>query len=439
MSKTEKARIEADNKREQLVEEFKSKYNKNAFIKELARLELHGNVIDQGWFTYLVNEKGKVQSNAIFVLSEIVYWYRPQRITDEVTGELIALKPKFHGDMLQKDYKQLAEKFGITKGQAELACKFLESKGLILLDFRTITTKRGRKINNVLFIGLYLDKLKEISVLMNDSLDVLQNTKNLYEDENHDTSPSIDNAISEHPIGKNSDRVSEKIPIGYRKKFRQPIRKNSDTNTKNINTKITTTAIIKSINQSSDNENFDIVDNKVDLNRLIDLDKQLLENNFKTYRDLINYVGIDKNCFEYPYTEYIDAIKKAIEEMYYFDYTKIKNRKIGRFDVISKLQNLQYDMIKACIDKVIESSKSQVIDYPVAFIKSTLFNEIDEYSARIQSQINYDFSDLPSDDDNDRLTRFHNFKGRTSNYTADELEGIANRKRKEYSSKQKTL
>lgn len=190
---------------------------------------------------------------------------------------------------------------------------------------------------------------------------------------------------------------------------------------------------IYNINQSSKEKN-----NNSNLDRLIELDKQIKNSGFKTYKELIDDIGLSKENFEYPYSEWINAITKAIYEMYYYDDTKVKGKRVGRYDVIGKLQNIEYDIIISTVDKVIKSSKSQVIDHPVAFIKSTLFNEIDEHSARIQAQFNYDFSEGSSETESSApLTRFHNFEGRTSYYSEEELEEVARRKREGYLNKLK--
>src|SRR5690554_6545178 len=144
MNNKTKAIKNAIKEREKIVVEYKLKYSKNEALKELSRFELKGNIIDEGWFKYLVNEKGKVQTNAIFILSDIVYWYRPTLVFDENTGSIKGLKATFKGDMLQKGYKEFSQKFGLTERQVKDACKFLEEKDLIILDFRTIELKNGR-------------------------------------------------------------------------------------------------------------------------------------------------------------------------------------------------------------------------------------------------------------------------------------------------------
>ena len=422
--------------RDEIVHTYKTNYSKNEILKELSRFELKGNVIDQGWFEYLVNESNKVQPNAIFILSEIIYWYRPQLIFDEFTGNIKALKAKFQGDMPQISYEQLAEKFGLTERQVKDACKFLEEKKLIVLDFRTIKLKSGRKINNVLYIGLNVNELRKISILMNDSLEVIEDIKDNIEDETSKLATIVDNTDVQDPITKKRNRVSQKNVIGYYEKKEQAITKKRNTNTKNINTE---NLITKSINTNNQLIEAGDEENKSENNRLIGLDKQIKEKGFISYEDLIYDLRLDKQFYDYPYNDWIEAIKKAIYEMYYFDDTRIRGRNVSRFDTISKLQGLNYDIIISTIDKIIESSKKQEIRYPAAFIKTILFNEIEEFSAKNQAMVNYNeyFSEGTDIDKINRLTRFHNFEHRSDNYSEEELEDIVRRKRESFRSKEK--
>ena len=394
-----KARKKAVKKRSNLVSSYKSNYDKNNALKELSRFELQGNIIDQGWFENLVNDKGKVQSNAIFILSEIVYWYRPTLVFDEDTGSVIGLKAKFKGDMLQKSYEQLADKFGLTKRQTKDACKFLEDKGLIILDFRNIKTKSGKEINNVLYIGLNIDELKKISVLMNNSINVIEDIKENISPENDENDNGDDNDLSstciditdvEDPVTKKRNRVLRKNVTGSYEKSQQGVTKKRNTNTKITSTETTSTSINQSkMRNLKVKKSNDFIKDK---NRLIELDKKIKSKGFKSFNDLTHEVIASKENYEYPYSEWINTAKKAIWEMYYYDETKIAGRRVASFDIISKLQDLNFDMVYAAIRNVVEMSKSQEIRYPVAFLKTSLFNEIDEFGARTNAQVSYDMN-----------------------------------------------
>lgn len=57
-------------------------------VTEIGGLNFKGNVVDHEWFNYITFSNGKPHIVAIMVLSEIVYWYRPTVIRDEVTGRV---------------------------------------------------------------------------------------------------------------------------------------------------------------------------------------------------------------------------------------------------------------------------------------------------------------------------------------------------------------
>ena len=53
------------------------------------------------------------QTNALLILADLVYWYRPAPIYDIKTGQLNGYGKKFKEDLLQRSYKNLEEKFGL--------------------------------------------------------------------------------------------------------------------------------------------------------------------------------------------------------------------------------------------------------------------------------------------------------------------------------------
>ncbi|HDR4393253.1 DNA replication protein DnaD [Bacillus cereus group sp. TH43LC] len=140
----------------------------NNNVMEIARINLRGNTMDQGWFKHLTLDNGKPYMVAISVLSEVFYWYKPSEIRDEETNE-IRYKQKFKADKLQKSYIQLAETFGFTKRQVKDACDYLKSKGLIVIEFRTIIVN-GIRCNNVMFIEPVPQEIIKISILYQDPI-----------------------------------------------------------------------------------------------------------------------------------------------------------------------------------------------------------------------------------------------------------------------------
>ena len=179
-------------------------------IKELSQFNLSGNIVHSQWFK-TIQRNGKADLLAINILSEIVYWYKPVEVRDELTGQHIGYKKKYKADALQKSYDAFANLFGVSKRQVTDAVIRLEELGVIRREFRTV--KEGNMVlNNVLFIHLNTEKLKEISY------------------------PSCENVDT--PITKKCDPYHEKKGDLSRKNV-TPITQKRDTNTETT-TEITT-------------------------------------------------------------------------------------------------------------------------------------------------------------------------------------------------------
>lgn len=130
-------------------------------VYEIGGINFKGNVVDHEWFNYITFSNGKPHIVAIMVLSEIVYWYRPTVIRDEIDGK-VTYKKKFKADKLQKNYQQLADTFGFTKLQVKRACDLLTDMLLIKIEFRTINVN-GKVLNNVMFVEPVPTEIKQIS------------------------------------------------------------------------------------------------------------------------------------------------------------------------------------------------------------------------------------------------------------------------------------
>ncbi|MGG1339729.1 conserved phage C-terminal domain-containing protein [Bacillus toyonensis] len=140
----------------------------NNNVMKIARINLRGNTMDQGWFKHLTLENGKPYMVAITVLSEIFYWYKPTEICDEKTND-IHYKQKFKADKLQKSYQQLADSFGFTKRQVLEACRYLLKRKLISIEFRTIIVN-GTRLNNVMYVEPIVENIEKISILYQDPI-----------------------------------------------------------------------------------------------------------------------------------------------------------------------------------------------------------------------------------------------------------------------------
>lgn len=134
----------------------------NPIVDEVGTMNFTGNVIPMVWFKTIRYPNGAPNNNAIHILADIVYWYRPKEERDEESGQVICMKKKFRDDYLQRSYDQMADTFGLSKKQATEAVKALEKMGIIKRIFKTIQV-RGQILNNVLFIELVPKRLYEVT------------------------------------------------------------------------------------------------------------------------------------------------------------------------------------------------------------------------------------------------------------------------------------
>jgi len=118
---------------------------------------LTGNIIPTSWYEHIRLPSGKPDVNAIILLAEIFYWFRP--IEDgETTYQ------KFRSDELNLSYKQIEDKFGLTHKQARDALNRLSAAGLIDLKTRGFHTDNG-EWHNRLFIDLNAREVLKITDL----------------------------------------------------------------------------------------------------------------------------------------------------------------------------------------------------------------------------------------------------------------------------------
>jgi len=134
----------------------------NPIVDEVGTMNFTGNIIPMVWFKTIRYPNGTPNNNAIHILADIVYWYRPKEERDEESGQLVGMKKKFHDNYLQRSYDQMADTFGLSKKQATEAVKALERMGIIKRIFKTIHV-RGQTLNNVLFIELVPKRLYEVT------------------------------------------------------------------------------------------------------------------------------------------------------------------------------------------------------------------------------------------------------------------------------------
>lgn len=147
-----------------------------------------------------------------------MYWYRPVEIRDEAIGQLCGFKKKFQADILQRNYQQIAEQFGISKRDATNAIVELEKLGVVRRVFRTVSIK-GQLYSNVMFLNLDVDEL--IRLTYPDTLDLKPEKEGCrgYHSFEGQGAPKKETGVT-----KISERVSQK--------WERPVPKTGETYTK---------------------------------------------------------------------------------------------------------------------------------------------------------------------------------------------------------------
>ncbi|MPL69278.1 hypothetical protein SDC9_15015 [bioreactor metagenome] len=134
----------------------------NNTVDQLTNVQFTGNIIHNQWFRTIKTANGKPDSISIFLLADIVYWYRPVEVRDEHTGQSIGWRKKFAADMLQRSYDSFAEATGYTREQVRDSIIRLEKKGIIKRVFRNIRVGNTTH-SNVMFIDLDFTALCNVS------------------------------------------------------------------------------------------------------------------------------------------------------------------------------------------------------------------------------------------------------------------------------------
>ena len=132
----------------------------NQMVDDMSMLNISGNIVPQMWYSTITRDNGKPYLLAITLLSDIVYWYRPSEERDERTGNVIGLKKKIKGDLLQKTYQQYADMYGESKRSIKAAFDGLENLGVINRCFRDVTCENGVVLQNIMFLKLNVEVLK---------------------------------------------------------------------------------------------------------------------------------------------------------------------------------------------------------------------------------------------------------------------------------------
>lgn len=140
-----------------------------AAVMAIGNINISGNVIPASWWRHITLPSGRPDQTAITLLSEIIYWYRPSEVRDEVTGALTGYRKRFHGDKLQRSYQAFADQFGFSKRETTDALKRLRDAGFITLELRTVKTSEGMTLSNVLFVEPVPEAIDDINTVVRKS------------------------------------------------------------------------------------------------------------------------------------------------------------------------------------------------------------------------------------------------------------------------------
>ena len=194
----------------------------NEVVDQVGQMYFSGNIIPTTWYKTIVRDNQKPYLNAIIILSDVVYWYRPTDVRDEQSGQLKGFKKKFRDDLLQRSYQQIADQFGMSKREATNAVVFLEKLGVIEREFRML--KLGSTVlNNVLYLKLNAEVLSTIT-FERDTLSPQKERGPTLKGEtlllNKDTSTTLKGETNTKNTTKNSSKISsvDYYPINQEKK-----------------------------------------------------------------------------------------------------------------------------------------------------------------------------------------------------------------------------
>ncbi len=196
----------------------------NMNVDAIGRINLSGTLIPHSWLHSITTEKGHPDMNAILILAEIVYWYRPTASVN-ADGETV-WKKKFRKDLLQKSTRELAEKLNLSHGQTKQALARLEKSGLIRKHVKPSEIINGRKYGNVMYIEPVSEEIRRIT---KKAADVSGNER--------DTGPQY--TESQGSVHE-KQRVSIQIPEAWGSETPSPQYTDVPTNTKNTDTESTT-------------------------------------------------------------------------------------------------------------------------------------------------------------------------------------------------------
>ncbi len=134
-------------------------------VDAVSKLHFQGNTVHHSWYQHIryANKRGEFTDHvACLILADIVYWYRPVEIRNELSGHIIGYRKKFAEDKLQRSPEAFAKLLGCSEKVARDALSLLEKLEIIDIELRAVHTAFGT-IPTTMFIGLNPERLEQIT------------------------------------------------------------------------------------------------------------------------------------------------------------------------------------------------------------------------------------------------------------------------------------
>ena len=384
----------------------------SAAVDAMGRIRITGNVTPPRWYREILRDNGRPDHLAVTLLSDIVYWYRPIEVRDEATGQVIGLRRKFKGDLLQKTYEQYANQYGESKRTIKAALDRLEEIGLIRKIFRDIVLESGVKISNVMYIAIDPARIAEISY--DDIVAVTSGPSGQKSGEGE--AESFSAASYEGMAGGGTkfcmtscketyDLLQNHVP--YPAEDGPHVVQNSagyPTSDRGTNTENTTENTMGDYDHVlSVNEGSEEMDEKmpvpIDCTTPIritsgrSLDRQAdRERYIRLLREQVEYDILCRGSHYCSRKDIIDGIISIIADIASTDppdgYERVNGRKYPHEVVKSRLLKIDHELMLHVLDRM-EHNCTKIRNLR-AYLITALYNAKDEMDLSIQSQVNYD-------------------------------------------------
>lgn len=150
-----------------------TEYDTTPVVDAVGQMAFSGNIIHRAWLMRpeLRLDNKKLNTVAVMLLADCIYWYRPAKVIDEATHQITRVHKRFKADMWHIDYAAWDEAFGFSERQVRDAASFLVKRGLLRREVRNsaVEMKNGQK--SVLPSRVFLEPIPEAIQRLHEPLD----------------------------------------------------------------------------------------------------------------------------------------------------------------------------------------------------------------------------------------------------------------------------